>query len=122
MIEQTPVVLLAKLAFLARREVGPRAPFWKCDGPFTETRQFSLADNAYKGGASGDTVFCWGTICLSSQAQNIIENLKIYIKIPKYWGRLRPPPVPPLSNFVIISFPGARIPARVLKISVLHFL
>ena len=32
MIEQTPAVILAKMRFLARREVG-RAPFWICDGP-----------------------------------------------------------------------------------------
>ena len=33
-IEQTPAVILAKMRFLARREVG-RAPFWICDGPFS---------------------------------------------------------------------------------------
>ena len=34
-IEQTPTVILAKMRFLARREVG-RAPFWICGGPFTQ--------------------------------------------------------------------------------------
>ena len=33
MIEQTPAVILAKMRFLARREVG-RTPFWICEGPF----------------------------------------------------------------------------------------
>ena len=34
-IEQTIMaVILAKMRFLARREVG-RAPFWICDGPLT---------------------------------------------------------------------------------------
>ena len=41
--EQTPAVILAKMRFFARREVG-RAPFWICDGPLRALEALGIFD------------------------------------------------------------------------------